>query len=67
MSFQGFTVIACCLFAESGEGAESLKKEGTENLHVIQMNVSSEDECKQARKQVEKILPEGGNLSVLYI
>ena len=59
---QGFSVIACCLAAETSEGAQTLRTEGSERLHVIQMNVCNTEEVTAARAKVDEILSEGGEL-----
>ncbi len=57
----GFTVFACCLNAKS-TGALQLKHIGreTERLHVIQMDVTSQEDVDKARQFVDIHLPEQG-------
>ena len=57
----GFTVFACCLNKESF-GALELKCIGKETgrLHIVQMNVTSQEEVDKARIIVENHLPEQG-------
>ncbi|KAB7495048.1 D-beta-hydroxybutyrate dehydrogenase, mitochondrial [Armadillidium nasatum] len=55
----GFRVFAGCLFAnKGGEGATKLKENGSKKLHVIQLDVTSDEELQEARETIEKILPE---------
>lgn len=56
----GFRVFALCLM--NGEGAAELRDAGGETLHVLFGDVTKPDQLQRARKEVEKILPEGEGL-----
>lgn len=56
-----FTVFACCL-SDTSDGALALKKMG---LHVIQMDVTSQQEVDAARDYVKEHLPELGLWSLV--
>ncbi|KAK7084180.1 (2R,3R)-2,3-butanediol dehydrogenase [Halocaridina rubra] len=54
----GFRVFAGCLMAEScGKGAEELKQIKSDRLHVVQLDVTKQDQMKGAVKQVKELLP----------
>ncbi|KAG7161490.1 D-beta-hydroxybutyrate dehydrogenase-like 6 [Homarus americanus] len=56
----GFRVFAGCQFAKAGgEGSLRLKREGSERLHVLQIDLTSSEELTQAFEEVKRILPEG--------
>lgn len=57
----GFTVFATC-FDEKSNGATRLKRLGDESgrLHVIQMDVTKQEDVDNALEYVEKHLPENG-------
>ena len=57
---QGATVFAGCLNTEQG-GSEDLKKMNLKNLHVVQLNVTSESDIPAAVEYVNKHLPPKGN------
>ncbi|XP_046352507.2 D-beta-hydroxybutyrate dehydrogenase, mitochondrial-like [Haliotis rufescens] len=48
----GFNVIATCLHAE-GEGAKQLRKAGSKRMHVLEVDVSSDDSVAKCLKYVE--------------
>ncbi|XP_069160143.1 D-beta-hydroxybutyrate dehydrogenase, mitochondrial [Procambarus clarkii] len=54
----GLRVFAGCL-QDDGEGAKELRKERSERLHVLQLDVTSEKQVSRAVKEVKKLLPEG--------
>ncbi|XP_069951276.1 D-beta-hydroxybutyrate dehydrogenase, mitochondrial isoform X2 [Cherax quadricarinatus] len=54
----GFKVFAACLHAE-GEGAQHLRQEGSINLHVLQMDVTKQDQVDKAAEEVKRLLPKG--------
>ncbi|XP_045607757.1 D-beta-hydroxybutyrate dehydrogenase, mitochondrial isoform X2 [Procambarus clarkii] len=54
----GFRVFAGCLQAD-GEGAEHLRQEGSSRLHVLQMDVTSQDQLDKAAQEVRRLLPHG--------
>ena len=56
----GFTVFAGCL-QPSGEGAEKLKSSGSDNLHVVRLDVTSDHDVKEAIEYVQKLCPGRGN------
>lgn len=55
----GFVVFAGCL-SPDGDGAQSLVRDGSGNLKVLQLDVTKEEEVQQARKTVQENLPEEG-------
>ncbi|XP_063237299.1 D-beta-hydroxybutyrate dehydrogenase, mitochondrial-like [Bacillus rossius redtenbacheri] len=60
----GLVVFAGCLFA-NGEGAQKLKDSGRKNIHVMQLNVTSDDEVKDAVEYVRRHLPPNGLWGIL--
>ncbi|XP_042222815.1 uncharacterized protein LOC121867125 [Homarus americanus] len=54
----GFRVFACCLHA-GGEGANRLRREGSSRLHVLQMDVTNQEQLDKAAQEVKHLLPEG--------
>ncbi|XP_063218228.1 D-beta-hydroxybutyrate dehydrogenase, mitochondrial-like [Bacillus rossius redtenbacheri] len=60
----GFVVFAGCLFAE-GQGAKQLKNTGRSNIHVIQLDVTSDEQVKRARDYVTEHLPLRGLWGIL--
>lgn len=58
----GLRVFAGCLFAESGDGAKKLRKVESSTLHVIQLDVTSQQQIQKAVKEVKKLLPKGEEL-----
>nr|XP_045608263.1 D-beta-hydroxybutyrate dehydrogenase, mitochondrial-like isoform X1 [Procambarus clarkii] len=54
----GFRVFAGCLQAD-GEGAKILRQEGSRRLHVLQMDVTSQEQLDKAAEEVKSLLPEG--------
>ncbi|CAL4108481.1 unnamed protein product, partial [Meganyctiphanes norvegica] len=56
----GFQVVAGCLLADkNGEGAEELRKIGSERLHIIQLDITKEDQINKAFEDVKKLIPDG--------
>ncbi|XP_047496729.1 D-beta-hydroxybutyrate dehydrogenase, mitochondrial-like isoform X2 [Penaeus chinensis] len=56
----GFRVFAGCLHANSqGEGAETLRKLGSAKLHVMQLDVTKQEELKEAKKHVQALMQKG--------
>ncbi|XP_037776200.1 D-beta-hydroxybutyrate dehydrogenase, mitochondrial-like isoform X2 [Penaeus monodon] len=56
----GFRVFACCLLADGGgEGAQRLRREGSRRLHVLQMDVTQQEQIDSALRSVKKLLPPG--------
>ncbi|XP_037783529.1 D-beta-hydroxybutyrate dehydrogenase, mitochondrial-like [Penaeus monodon] len=56
----GFRVFAGCLHANSqGEGAERLRKLGSAKLHVLQLDVTKQEQLKDARNQVQALMQKG--------
>ncbi|XP_027234392.2 D-beta-hydroxybutyrate dehydrogenase, mitochondrial isoform X3 [Penaeus vannamei] len=56
----GFRVFAGCLRADNeGEGAERLRKLGSEKLHVLQLDVTKQEQLQDARKQVQALMQKG--------
>ena len=58
-ALQGFTVFAGCL-NPTGDGAEKLKQEGSGRIHVIGLDVTKDEQVKEAEKFVRGNLPQGG-------
>ncbi|XP_071552182.1 LOW QUALITY PROTEIN: D-beta-hydroxybutyrate dehydrogenase, mitochondrial-like [Panulirus ornatus] len=54
----GFRVFAGCLKAD-GEGADHLRQEGSSRLHVLQMDVTNQDQLDKAVQHVKHLLPDG--------
>ncbi|XP_071552237.1 D-beta-hydroxybutyrate dehydrogenase, mitochondrial-like [Panulirus ornatus] len=57
----GFRVFAGCLKAD-GKGADHLRQEGSSRLHVLQMDVTNQDQLDKAAQQVKDLLPAGESL-----
>ncbi|XP_042859212.1 D-beta-hydroxybutyrate dehydrogenase, mitochondrial-like [Penaeus japonicus] len=56
----GFRVFACCLLAHSGgEGAQRLRREGSRRLHVLQLDVTKQEQIDSALQNVKNLLPPG--------
>ncbi|XP_042875559.1 D-beta-hydroxybutyrate dehydrogenase, mitochondrial-like [Penaeus japonicus] len=56
----GFRVFACCLLAHSGgEGAQRLRREGSRRLHVLQLDVTKQEQIDSALENVKNLLPPG--------
>ena len=49
----GFTIFAGCLFAE-GKGAEALRTGCSSRLHVLQLDVTSDQQVEDAVKYIDK-------------
>ena len=62
----GFTVFSTCIDAKSN-GADRLKRIGddTGRLHVIQMDVTNQEDVDKALEYVEKHLPQNGLWAVV--
>ncbi|XP_073683686.1 D-beta-hydroxybutyrate dehydrogenase, mitochondrial [Garra rufa] len=60
----GFTVFAGCLCPE-GPGAQSLVKEGSERMKVLQLDVTKDDDISLAKDLVQANLPEKGLYAVV--
>ena len=56
-------VFAGCLFA-NGPGAQELKENCSDRLEVIQVDVSKEEQVKNAEAEVREKLDGGGNVIV---
>lgn len=55
----GFRVFAGCLQADAGgQGAKDLREKGSDRLHVIQLDITSNDQISKAVEYVRKTLPE---------
>eukprot|EP00058_Branchiostoma_floridae_P027065 XP_002612556.1 3-hydroxybutyrate dehydrogenase [Branchiostoma floridae] len=56
---RGFTVFAGCVLKDKGgEGARELAAVGSPRLHVLQMDVTSDDSLWKARQYMEENLPD---------
>ncbi|XP_037782916.1 D-beta-hydroxybutyrate dehydrogenase, mitochondrial-like isoform X2 [Penaeus monodon] len=54
----GFRVFAGCLLATGGgEGSRRLRREGSERLHVLQLDVTSPEQIRKAVEEVNKKMP----------
>lgn len=59
----GFRVFAGCLWADAkGEGAEILRSEGSGRLHVIQLDVTKQEQLDKALAEVKKLMPDEESL-----
>lgn len=59
--FQGFRVFAGCLMADAGgQGAKDLREKGSERLHVVQLDITSNDQIAKAVEYVRNTLKEDG-------
>ncbi|KAK7072899.1 (2R,3R)-2,3-butanediol dehydrogenase, partial [Halocaridina rubra] len=59
----GFRVFAGCLFADSnGEGAEKLRKEGSDLLHVLQLDITKQEQLNKAVVDIKGKLSENEGL-----
>lgn len=58
---EGFVVFAGCLLPE-GDGAQSLKKESSSNLRILKLDVTSDEDVQQAKREVQANLPEKGEI-----
>ena len=56
---QGFRVFAGCLVSE-GEGAKQLQSTCSDNLKVVQVDVTKDDEVQGAMKTVKESLGDEG-------
>ena len=56
---QGFRVFAACLVSE-GEGAKTLQSTCSENVRVLQLDVTKDEEVEDAVMKVREELGEGG-------
>lgn len=45
---------------EAGEGAQRLRKEGSDRLHVLQLDVTCPDQLSAAARRLPQLLPQGG-------
>ncbi|XP_066954519.1 D-beta-hydroxybutyrate dehydrogenase, mitochondrial-like [Macrobrachium rosenbergii] len=60
---QGFRVFAGCLLADTGgEGAQQLRRLGSSRLHVLQMDVTQQEQIEDALQQTKKLIPDGEGL-----
>lgn len=58
---KGFRVFAGCLQAAAGgEGAEALRQRASDRLHVLQLDVTREEQVQEALQQIIEILPKDG-------
>lgn len=63
----GFKVFAGCLLPE-GDGAKRLKESSSDRLHVLPLDVASDDSVREAVEHVGKHCPKRGKgcLEVLF-
>lgn len=64
LDMRGFVVFAGCLNPE-GPGAQNLVQNASQNLKVLKMNVTSEDDVRQAKRKVMENLPVRGLWAVV--
>ena len=57
----GFTVFAGCLKPE-GPGADKLRSYGTDRIHIVGYDVTSEEDAKEALAYVKNNIPVKGKL-----
>ena len=55
----GVTVYAGCLYG-NGKGAQSLRENCSENMHVLQLDVRKADQVKAAMDYIKEHLPSSG-------
>jgi len=60
----GATVFAGCLHAE-GPGAMKLKEEGSDHMHVLQLDVTSDEQVAEFAQYVVRITNGSGKLCVV--
>jgi len=54
----GFTVFAGCLLADrNGTGAEELRSVGSKHLHVLQLDVTNQEDWRKVKKYITDSLP----------
>uniref|UniRef100_A0A3Q3EH33 Zgc:113142 n=1 Tax=Labrus bergylta TaxID=56723 RepID=A0A3Q3EH33_9LABR len=61
---RGFVVFAGCLCPE-GAGARSLQSLSSKNLRILKLDVTSDEDVKQAKRVVQENLPEKGLWAVV--
>ena len=61
---RGFLVFAGCL-SPGGPGARGLALQGSGNLKVLQLDVTKDEDVEQAKRVVQKNLPEKGEFTGL--
>ncbi|KAL4234280.1 (2R 3R)-2 [Mactra antiquata] len=60
----GFTVFAGCLYPD-GEGAKKLKSESSKRLHIVPLDVASDESVLKAHDFVVKHLPNNGLWAII--
>ncbi|XP_068213788.1 D-beta-hydroxybutyrate dehydrogenase, mitochondrial-like isoform X3 [Palaemon carinicauda] len=59
----GFRVFAGCLKADAaGEGAERLRRLFSDRMHVLQLDITKEEEVSGALHEIKRILPGSGRI-----
>ncbi|TDG96103.1 hypothetical protein EPR50_G00236100 [Perca flavescens] len=61
---KGYVVFAGCLSAE-GAGAQSLARQSSSNLRIVQLDVTRDEDMQQAKKMVQENLPDKGLWAVV--
>ncbi|KAM6973291.1 D-beta-hydroxybutyrate dehydrogenase, mitochondrial [Aplochiton taeniatus] len=61
---EGFVVFAGCLFPH-GDGAKTLKNEGSSHIKILKLDVTSDEDVQQAERFVISNLPEKGLWAVV--
>ena len=60
----GFTVFAGCL-QEDSYGAKQLKKSCSEQMHIVPLDVTSDESIRKAVTHIQTNLPEKGNANIV--
>ena len=60
----GFTVFAGCL-QEDSYGAKQLKKSCSEQMHIVPLDVTSDESIRKAVTHIKTNLPEKGNANII--
>ena len=60
----GFTVFAGCL-QEDSYGAKQLKKTCSEQMHIVPLDVTSDESIRNVVTQIQTNLPEKGNANII--
>lgn len=63
---KGFVVFAGCLSPE-GAGAQSLARQSSSNLRILQLDVTRDEDMQKAKKMVQENLPDKGEIITLFL
>ncbi|KAM9835998.1 D-beta-hydroxybutyrate dehydrogenase, mitochondrial [Aulostomus maculatus] len=64
LDHKGFVVFAGCLYPE-GVGAQNLLKQSSGNLRILKLDVTSDEDVRQAKRLVQDNLPQKGLWAVV--